>query len=99
MNKTNKIINSISVDTTTWNKLFTYQISLLTRLKFNMLVILILTSNVCLIHMRYPHWGIDISAALPGYMGAALGILLVFRINTSYDRWWEARKEIGALVN
>jgi len=32
-------------------------------------------------------------------MGAALGILLVFRNNTAYDKWWEARKEVGALVN
>ena len=23
----------------------------------------------------------------------ALGILLVFRTNTAYDRWWEARKQ------
>ena len=38
-------------------------------------------------------------AALPGYMGAALGLLLVFRNNSAYDKWWEARKEIGGLVN
>jgi putative membrane protein len=29
----------------------------------------------------------------------ALGILLVFRTNTAYDRWWEARKQWGQLVN
>jgi putative membrane protein len=28
-----------------------------------------------------------------------LGLLLVFRTNTAYDRWWEARKLLGALVN
>jgi len=32
-------------------------------------------------------------------MGAALGLLLVFRNNTAYDKWWEARKILGALVN
>jgi putative membrane protein len=32
-------------------------------------------------------------------MGAALGLLLVFRNNSAYEKWWEARKEIGNLVN
>lgn len=32
-------------------------------------------------------------------IGAALGLLLVFRTNASYDRWWEGRKLLGALVN
>jgi len=28
-----------------------------------------------------------------------VGLLLVFRTNTAYDRWWEGRKVLGALVN
>jgi ion channel-forming bestrophin family protein len=32
-------------------------------------------------------------------LGAALGILLAFRTNSAYDRWWEARKLWGSLVN
>lgn len=32
-------------------------------------------------------------------LGAALGILLGFRTNSAYDRWWEARKLWGSLVN
>lgn len=32
-------------------------------------------------------------------LGFALSILLVFRTNTAYDRWWEGRKQWGALVN
>ncbi|MEM6996747.1 MAG: bestrophin family ion channel, partial [Myxococcota bacterium] len=34
-----------------------------------------------------------------GALGSALAIFLGFRNNTSYDRWWEARKIWGALVN
>lgn len=34
-----------------------------------------------------------------GLLGFALSLLLVFRTNTAYDRWWEARKEWGTLVN
>jgi len=32
-------------------------------------------------------------------MGGVLGLLLVFRTNASYDRFWEGRKLWGALVN
>ncbi len=36
---------------------------------------------------------------LHGLLGFALSLLLVFRTNTAYDRWWEGRKQWGALVN
>jgi putative membrane protein len=32
-------------------------------------------------------------------IGFALAMLLVFRTNTAYDRWWEGRKLWGSLVN
>lgn len=32
-------------------------------------------------------------------VGVALGLLLVFRTNASYDRYWEGRRLIGAMVN
>lgn len=32
-------------------------------------------------------------------LGFVLSLLLVFRTNTAYDRWWEGRKSWGALVN
>jgi len=32
-------------------------------------------------------------------LGFVLSLLLVFRTNTAYDRWWEARKQWGALTN
>jgi putative membrane protein len=32
-------------------------------------------------------------------LGILLSIFLVFRTNSAYDRWWEARKQWGALVN
>jgi ion channel-forming bestrophin family protein len=47
------------------------------------------------------HYGVKI--ALPvapyEYIGAALGLLLVLRTNSGYDRWWEARKLWGGIVN
>lgn len=40
-----------------------------------------------------------IGAEFHGFLGLILGTLLVFRTNTSYDRWWEGRKLWGQLVN
>lgn len=36
---------------------------------------------------------------LYGAIGLTLSVLLVLRTNSAYDRWWEARKLWGALVN
>lgn len=32
-------------------------------------------------------------------LGFVISMLLVFRTNTSYDRWWEGRRLLGALTN
>jgi len=37
--------------------------------------------------------------AVHSLLGFIMGLLLVFRTNTAYDRWWEGRKQWGALVN
>ena len=34
-----------------------------------------------------------------GMLGFVISLLLVFRTNTAYDRWWEGRKLWGGLVN
>ena len=34
-----------------------------------------------------------------GMLGFVISLLLVFRTNTAYDRWWEGRKLWGNLVN
>jgi ion channel-forming bestrophin family protein len=38
-------------------------------------------------------------SAVHGIVAPALGLLLVFRTNASYDRWWEGRKLWGSIVN
>src|SRR5688572_14427734 len=41
----------------------------------------------------------QVGAQFQGFLGLILGLLLAFRTNTSYDRWWEGRKLWGQLVN
>ncbi len=42
---------------------------------------------------------VGVGAQFHGFLGLILGTLLVFRTNTSYDRWWEGRKLWGQLIN
>ena len=37
--------------------------------------------------------------AVYSILGFVLSLLLVFRTNTAYDRWWEGRRKWGELVN
>jgi ion channel-forming bestrophin family protein len=46
---------------------------------------------------RDQHWALPPVAH--GLVGVALGLLLVFRTNASYDRFWEGRKLVGMMVN
>lgn len=40
-----------------------------------------------------------IAESAHAFIGPALALLLVFRTNSSYDRWWEGRKQWGGIVN
>lgn len=44
-------------------------------------------------------WSISLAVAPYEIAGAALGLLLILRTNAGYDRWWEARKLWGGIVN
>jgi len=36
---------------------------------------------------------------VPAFLGTAISVLLSFKLGQSYDRWWEARKIWGTIVN
>jgi putative membrane protein len=50
---------------------------------------------------RFPiiHDIILFSPSLLAILGSGVGVFLAFRINSGYDRWWEARKIWGEMVN
>lgn len=54
---------------------------------------------VWFVEVHYLGKYLDIHPQLHALLGAVLGMLLVFRTNTAYDRWWEGRKLWGQLVN
>lgn len=50
------------------------------------------------LHLSANSWVKNIPV-LHNLLGFAISMLLVFRTNTAYDRWWEGRKQWGNLVN
>lgn len=79
-------------------QVFKFKGNLLQKLRDRIFFVASLTALFVVLH-EYEFANLEVSFSLPGLMGAALGILLVFRNNTAYERWWEARKVLGALVN
>ncbi|WP_196892863.1 bestrophin family protein [Aureivirga marina] len=41
----------------------------------------------------------ELPLTIPAFLGTAISLILSFRLNQSYQRWWEARKIWGAIVN
>lgn len=68
-----------------------------------MLVMMIYSLVIAYFEIEYFHlsdksWVKNIPI-MHSLLGFAISMLLVFRTNTAYDRWWEGRKFWGALVN
>jgi putative membrane protein len=40
-----------------------------------------------------------IPVTVPAFIGTAIAVILSFKLNQAYDRWWEARKIWGSIVN
>lgn len=60
----------------------------------------IITFILCLLHHKYAILNFPINAStILSSISLVVGMLLVFRMNTAYDRWWEGRKLLGQLMN
>ena len=59
----------------------------------------VLTSLLCFLFIDVLHVIIVDTKAFHSILGVILGLFLVLRTNTAYDRWWEGRKLWGQLVN
>lgn len=69
-----------------------------------MLWVLILFASFCgivvFLELRYENMYVfSNTIQIHSLLGFVIGLLLVFRTNTAYERWWEGRKHWGALVN
>ena len=70
----------------------------LKRISSPLLANALITFIICTLHATLG--ALPILAPLPHtLLGSALGLLLVFRTNAAYDRFWEARKTWGTVTN
>ena len=59
----------------------------------------VVTFGICIIEKKYLTIEIPTITIFHQIAGFIISMVLVFRINTAYDRWWEGRKLWGSLVN
>jgi ion channel-forming bestrophin family protein len=67
-----------------------------------MIVMLVYTTAVCYLMLdvfKLHESEFQPTTAMSSLLGIVLGLFLVFRTNTAYDRWWEGRRLWGGLVN
>lgn len=95
-------ILAISRASTFWRQAFALRGSVTPHVLPNVLIVGAVAATVALTaELVERRFGFKMGLPLACYefTGAALGLLLVLRTNAGYDRWWEARKLWGGIVN
>lgn len=69
------------------------------RLAPNMVIVAVFATVIAYLEIDYWHISHFASPVLHSLLGFVISLLLVFRTNTAYERWWEGRKLWGGLVN
>ena len=69
------------------------------KIKYEILMIMLYTILVTVLYHTYHLTHISIPISIPAILGTVIALLLGFRSNQAYDRWWEARHIWGAIVN
>ena len=69
------------------------------KIKLELIVITLYAVAVAIQHTLFDMSKISLPLSVPMIMGTVISLLLGFRSNQAYDRWWEARTVWGAIVN
>lgn len=72
---------------------------ILNKVKYDMIIVLVIVFLANVFTNQFHIWLPDMPLGIPTFLGTAISVLLSFKMNQSYDRWWEARKIWGAIVN
>ncbi len=79
--------------------LFTLRGSIVPVIAPRVLVIFLISGAVEWLHHTHPGWLPELTPAPFTLLGLALSIFLGFRNSACYERWWEGRKQWGALLS
>jgi putative membrane protein len=69
------------------------------KIKKEVLLVAVYAIAIYCIHQYYNFKDVSIPLTVPTILGTIISLLLAFRSNQAYDRWWEARILWGAIVN
>lgn len=69
------------------------------KVKVELLYVVIVGLVIHFLTSRFSRDLPEMPLTIPVFLGTAISILLSFKMSQSYDRWWEARKVWGAIVN
>lgn len=69
------------------------------KIRLQLLYVIIIGMIVKSIAIYFIDFIPEMPIAIPAFIGTAISVLLSFNLNQSYDRWWEARRIWGAIVN
>ncbi|MCD0488803.1 hypothetical protein LPB86_11210 [Pedobacter sp. MC2016-14] len=64
-----------------------------------MLLVTAYAALIAVLYNTYHFTRISIPIAVPTILGTVISLLLAFKSNQAYDRWWEARTIWGGIVN
>lgn len=64
-----------------------------------MLGLALLSAILCYLHLEMKCVTFRSTTVMHSLLGFVISLMLVFRTNTAYDRWWEGRRLWGDLVN
>jgi putative membrane protein len=81
-----------------WELLGIVRLSIIPQIAPQIGVVLVFSALVLVLEHRFPEAFRGWSVAPFTLLGIALSIFLGFRNNACYDRWWEARRQLGALI-
>ena len=69
------------------------------KIKKELLLVIAYSVGIVVLYQNFHVTRISIPVAVPALLGTIISLLLAFRSNQAYDRWWEARTLWGAMVN
>jgi putative membrane protein len=69
------------------------------KIKKELLFVIGYSIGIVVLYENFHVTRISIPVAVPALLGTIISLLLAFRSNQAYDRWWEARILWGAIVN
>ncbi|WP_443943991.1 bestrophin family protein [Pedobacter sp. AW1-32] len=69
------------------------------KIKNELLFVIGYSVGIVVLYQNFHVTRISIPVAVPALLGTIISLLLAFRSNQAYDRWWEARTLWGAIVN